>query len=204
MSQKKRYDSVSQMVKECSDSREFADSFEHLLSQRQLIKQLLVMRASKGLSQEDMAREMKCSQSRISKLENSTDGDLSLTDISSYLAPLGYQVELLVSRQNMGIVEQVKYHWFQTKKLMATLVKMAGVDQPLATGIAHFFGEACCNYLKIILDSAKELPEVARREVPIFKMIEECESEPGTPEPKQIADECHHVNGATNGSPIPV
>jgi len=118
MSQKNRYDDVSQMVRGCSESSEFADSFENLLSQRQLIKQLLVMRATKGISQEDMAKEMKCSQSRISKLENSVHGDLSLTDLHTYLSALGYAMEVQIGlrRLNQFVGKRITVHERKAKR----------------------------------------------------------------------------------------
>jgi transcriptional regulator with XRE-family HTH domain len=171
MNQKCRYDDVSQMVRDNSD-KEFADSFEGLLAQRQLIKQLLVMRASKGLSQEDMATEMGCTQSRISKLESGADDNLRLGDLAAYLSVLGYWPQLLFVSKDVTLATQIKYHWAQTKELTEKLAKLANVDPAIAAGIAKFLGEACCNFLGVLLESAKTLPQAALNEVPLFQMIE--------------------------------
>ncbi|MDV7396727.1 hypothetical protein RZS08_35345, partial [Arthrospira platensis SPKY1] len=56
------------------------------------------------------------------------------------------------------IVNKIKYHAVAIKRLLAELVKLAQMDKQIAEGVAGFHGEAFFNLIKILRDSAKELP----------------------------------------------
>jgi predicted XRE-type DNA-binding protein len=92
----KTYHSVAELIRDISDS-EFADAFEARLAERRIIKQLMVQRAAKGLSQKDLAERMHCTQSRISKLESSTDGELSIAEVRLYAAAVGLELSVAFS-----------------------------------------------------------------------------------------------------------
>jgi transcriptional regulator with XRE-family HTH domain len=47
-----------------------------------------------GLTQAQMAAKLRCSQSRISKIEDSQDADLSLGDIQAYARIVGLKLKL--------------------------------------------------------------------------------------------------------------
>ena len=48
----------------------------------------------RGLTQSQMAAKLRCSQSRISKIEDSHDADLSLGDIHAYARIVGLKLKL--------------------------------------------------------------------------------------------------------------
>jgi transcriptional regulator with XRE-family HTH domain len=86
------------MVRETSDDDggAFADALEERLRCRGILKDLMVLRASRGLSQGDVAAKMGCTQSRISKLESSTDADLSLGDLAGYASAVGFRAKVVL------------------------------------------------------------------------------------------------------------
>ena len=65
----KKYLSVSEMLADNSPTEEFREEFETQVAKRRVIKHLLALRTVRGMSQKDIADQIKCSQSRISKLE---------------------------------------------------------------------------------------------------------------------------------------
>lgn len=79
-----RYKDVSEMVEDA----DFAKYFDIYLKERQLVKQLMIARARKGLSVEDMAKRMECSLKHIEKMECGRDSDLRMEDIADYLKAL--------------------------------------------------------------------------------------------------------------------
>jgi transcriptional regulator with XRE-family HTH domain len=91
MNEKRTYASVVQMVRETTDAP-FADAFEARLRNRRIVKDLMVMRAGRGLTQGDIASKMGCSQSRVSKVESSSDFDLTLGDLVRYASAVGFRV----------------------------------------------------------------------------------------------------------------
>ena len=67
----KKYKSVSDVVKNLSDDKSCHGNFENQVFDKMLSKTLFTMRCSKGITQEEMAEKMDCTQSRVSKLEHS-------------------------------------------------------------------------------------------------------------------------------------
>jgi transcriptional regulator len=95
----KRFASISEMVRKISEDRTFEDDFERRMQGRQIIKALLVLRVVRGWNQKDIADRLGCTQSRISKLESSADGDLRLADLRDYASALGQSVEIQIRRK---------------------------------------------------------------------------------------------------------
>ena len=91
---RKRYKSVVEMTRDLSDDSSFADEVERTIAARRLVKTLLVLRACKGLSQKDIADKLGSTQSRISKLEASTDDALRIGDLRAYADALGLKVKI--------------------------------------------------------------------------------------------------------------
>jgi transcriptional regulator with XRE-family HTH domain len=199
MSHHKQYNDVSQMVRDTALSPEFADEFEKLLADRRLIKKLLIMRASQALSQQDIAKKLKCTQSRVSKLENSIDSDLRLGDILSYSKAAGFRAQITFFKENLTLAEEAKYHFFRTAELMQRLAVLAQVSPDIANGIARFFNEVGYNFMMMILEKADSLPEVAREEMAFVRLVDgsvgDHETEEGTSN--------GHAQGRPNGTPIP-
>jgi transcriptional regulator with XRE-family HTH domain len=98
MLKKTTFTSVAQMVRETSDDGggAFADALEERLRSRRILKDLMVLRAGRGLSQGDVAAKMGCTQSRISKLESSKDADLSLGVLAGYASAVGCRVKVVL------------------------------------------------------------------------------------------------------------
>ena len=151
MKLKGRYKSVSQMVRETSD-KAIADEFDRRLHRRQIVKDLMVLRASWGLSQGDVAEKMGCTQSRISKLESSKDMNLTLSDLASYACAVGFRVGVVVAPRETTAVERVKFHAFQIKHELDRIVELVKGDQKLAQGVAGFINEAFFNLVGMIQD----------------------------------------------------
>jgi transcriptional regulator with XRE-family HTH domain len=157
MKKMKTYQSVSQMVRETTDNA-FADSFDKRVHRRRIVKDLMVLRAGRGLTQGDVAEKMRCTQSRISKLESSEDFDLTIGDLARYAGAIGFRVNVMLEPQDTTSVRRVKKLAFQIKEELDRLVGLARDDQKIAQGVAGFFNEAFFNLVKMLQDSAKKLP----------------------------------------------
>jgi transcriptional regulator with XRE-family HTH domain len=90
---KKKYTTVAQVVRETAEGS-FAQAFEERLSDRRLVKDLMILRAGRGLTQADVAEKMGCTQSRISKLESAKDVDLTLGDLAKYAEAVGFRLTI--------------------------------------------------------------------------------------------------------------
>jgi len=152
------YTNVKEMVRETSDDKSFADTFEKQLRDRRIVKELMVLRATHGFSQKEIAAKLGCTQSRISKLESTTDHDLRLGDLAEYVNALGFQVSITLEPKRKTAVARVKSLAFRIKHELDCLAKLSENDQGMAKGVAGFFGEAFFNLVKMLQDSARKLP----------------------------------------------
>jgi ribosome-binding protein aMBF1 (putative translation factor) len=87
------YRSVDEMLRG-HGYRRVADAVRQLSAKTKLIDQLILARVAAGLTQAQMAAKLRCSQSRISKIEDSHDVDLSLGDIQAYARVVGLKLKL--------------------------------------------------------------------------------------------------------------
>jgi predicted XRE-type DNA-binding protein len=87
------YRSVDEMLRG-HGYRRVAEAVRQLSIKTRLIDQLILARVDAGLTQAQMAAKLRCSQSRISKIEDSQDSDLSLGDIQAYARIVGLKLQL--------------------------------------------------------------------------------------------------------------
>jgi len=166
MADKQQYASVSELVQEMAADDETRAAFEEHRIARQLIKQLMAMRAVRGLSQQDIAGTLHCTQSRVSKLERSRDDDVRLGDLRAYAQAIG--CELIVGAvPHLTPVDKVKGHVFAIRKHTDDLAELARSDEKIAEGVARFFFELVFNFSHLVGDSVRLLPRNAN-DVPYF------------------------------------
>ena len=90
----KRYTSVSEMVRQLSEDREFQDNLDRQISDKTLAKTMFAMRCSRGMTQSEMASKLHCTQSRVSKLENSGVDAIKVSDLIDYAQALGLKLSI--------------------------------------------------------------------------------------------------------------
>jgi transcriptional regulator with XRE-family HTH domain len=154
---KKTHKSVAQMVRETADLP-FAQAFEERIHDRRIVKDLMVLRAGRGLTQADVAEKMGCTQSRISKLESAKDVNLTLGDLAGYASAVGFRLGVVLEPRETTAVGRVKKLAFQIKEELDRLAGPAREDQKIAQGVAGFFSEAFFNLVRILQGSAEKLP----------------------------------------------
>jgi transcriptional regulator with XRE-family HTH domain len=184
MSKKERYANVRELVQEVSPDDEFRAAFDNRVASRKLVKYLLAMRAVSGMSQQDIARKLQCTQSRVSKLEGFSDDDLRLGDMRNYADAVGLTFVAGFKPRNMKPVDEVKCHVFTIKKHMDDLARLARTDSTIADGVGGFFCELFVNFVRLIGDSAKLLPNRPDKS-PYFSVEfnSDCQQQPGRPRP---------------------
>ncbi len=94
MDKEKRFDSVTEMVEDCSDSKEFVESFKERIIRTKLIKNLIAIRTAKRFSRVDLAVYWRCNVSHIIKIENSEDDDILVGDLRKYANIMDMDIEI--------------------------------------------------------------------------------------------------------------
>ena len=155
----KTYQTVPQMLSETAGSDDgFADECTKRIAGRRVVKYLSILRALRGLTQNDIAGKFGCTQGRISKLESSVDEDLRLGDLAQYASALGFHVHIVLDCETSTPVHRVKQLAFRIKHELDGLAGLAKKDDKIAQAVSVFFGEAFFNIVKMMQDSAEKLP----------------------------------------------
>ena len=170
MSPKKRYASIAELVHDVSEDKAFSEHFSKESEQRRLGRTLFAIRCVRGMSQADIAEHMKCTQSKISKLENGLDSDLSIGDIDGYASALGLEVHLVLMKPGQTVVDQIKFHACRIKHLLDYLADLASKDERIAGGVFRFFAETAFNLARFVRSSGHRLPDLPAPSVPRVSM----------------------------------
>lgn len=194
MSENARFKSVLEMIQETSEDASLVKDVERRILERQLVKHLIAHRVKNNMSQQDVAERFECTQSRISKLESSSDDDVRLGDLEKYAEAVGLELRMVLAPQSRTVVDEIKYHAFRIECLLQRLVNMTESDAEIADGISKFVCvETPLNLLKIVVDTAKRIPQQVLERLPGFVIEDECLAcEP---------EECENHNSETEMQP---
>ncbi len=186
MADKQQYSSVSEVLRDIAPDDAFQAEFDQHVAERRLIKELLALRAARGLSQRNVADHIGCTQSRISKLEYAKDADVRFGDLRAYADAVGCDLAAQPIPRELQPVDKVKCHVHAIKEHMNDLARLARSDEKIAKGVAGFFGECFLNFSLMLGDSARRLP-LCSDASPYFRIeISSIESEQ-----EEQAPECH-------------
>lgn len=198
----RRFSNVVDMVRDAvSDDTELADELSEQISKRQIVRRLANLRNLKGISQEQIAENLDCGQSRISKLENGLDADVAIAELQAYAQALDCELSIVFRSRKLTIVDEVKRHAMCIKYCFDKLNELAEKDERVAKGVAEFHVEALLNLVNIVQDSATNL-NVKRSDgeslhIPLqFQDSAQDECHLGRP-PPFLADNSH------KGGPVP-
>jgi transcriptional regulator with XRE-family HTH domain len=125
-----------------------------------MVSTLLHLRTEKGLSQQEIAEQMGCDPSKISRLETGTDFQLKWVDIIKYLHALGVRLNIMFQDDSLSAASQIKQHVFAIHELLQQLAALAeevGDDEDLIDKIHQFYGEVLFNFVERFEDSYEKL-----------------------------------------------
>ena len=178
-----RYSSMAEVVRDLSEDPKFAGDLIRNIHRKKTINHLTALRCKQDLSQADMAERLGCTQSRVSKLENSYDDETSVGDLQAYAAALGFEVSLIVNRPGSTLANMVKYHIVAVRRILRKLAELSAGDEAMVNGLKVFLNEVLFN-TKITVDEINEQFDRIGKTMP--NTIEpEIDGEDDTPEPAQ-------------------
>jgi predicted XRE-type DNA-binding protein len=160
----KKYSSVSEMIRDVTGEEEAAKLIERDIAQRALVKQLIVLRSVKGMTQAEVAKKMNCTQSRVSKLEGGTDDDLKLADLRDYLHAIDHDIMLVVTTRETTLLSQIKWHVGRIKCGLNRLFSMSKGDEVMDKGATKAYAETLTAVLKLVLETADKVPGLRRHQ----------------------------------------
>ncbi len=161
----KRFSSVNELVKTTSKDPSFKKAFEEDFQSKKIVRMLSAVRAAKGITQSQLAKKIGCGQPRISKIENGTDNQLRIQDLSDYARALDFKLGLNINAKPGKAVDEIKRHAFEIKRRLDQLAELANKDDNIYEGVSDFFGEAFFNMLRIFEKAVGKLPTKKQRDL---------------------------------------
>ncbi len=157
--QPKRFASVRDLVKATAANDDQIREFDRRIRGSAIVNALVRSRAAACMTQADVAERMDRTQSAVSKLEHSTDAELSLQDIASYMHATGGRLNLGIGKQP-NRVERIKELAICLEGELKSLADLSSNsdDRAIRQSINGFFGEAWFNFFKILCDATSRLP----------------------------------------------
>jgi uncharacterized protein with PIN domain len=153
----KKYASVSALVRDTAEA-EVANQFDKYQTDRRLINCLTVVRCANEVTQVELAKRMDCAQSKVSKMESSTDADLNFGDIISYARALKQSVSITFAPARKHGADRIRFLIECIKHELDKLVKIAGDDKTIGDDVEAYAIETVQNMVKLIEESLDRLP----------------------------------------------
>ena len=144
----KKFNSVSDLLKDMGIDKDIVKRVDKEIEDHSLGKKLTILRIKNDLSQAEMAKKMGVSQPCISRLEYAKNDQIKLGDLNKYVAALGYETALIISKPQ-NIAQKIKNTYNQLSALLTELQKYAVDDESILQGIAKFELEATHNMLNL-------------------------------------------------------
>jgi transcriptional regulator with XRE-family HTH domain len=174
----KKYKTVEEMAHDLSDDPNFAQDVERRIKERVLVDFLIMQRAVLGVSQKDVAKKLGCTQSRVSKLENSKDSDIRVEDFRRYVHTLGLGMAIYVYKQDRKLVDELKGHATAIQQLLKKLADLAGDDPAINMGAL----DVLIDVAKLLANGIKNAGEVlgafpsqsGKEPIPLIRQFEDC------------------------------
>lgn len=147
MSERKQYDTVTELVDDLVEDEVFKKELEEELAGQSLATTLFSMRCAADLTQEEMAGKLGTTQSYVSKLEHATTDKITVRALEEYANALGLNLVVMFQR-NMTAANSVKYHFFEIKRHLDRLLELAKDDAEIRKGVDAFYNEWLLNTIK--------------------------------------------------------
>lgn len=152
------HDEVVEMVRRLlPEEPALANELQDQIARRRLVSQLADLRNLKGISQQDVAEQLGCTQSKVSKIENGCDENLSIGVLLAYARLVDSDLTILFSSKEDSLVSQIKYHAMCIKSCFGKMNELVRGDSKISEGVAEFHLEALVNLVRIVDDARKSL-----------------------------------------------
>lgn len=149
----KKYNDVMEMMEDLKTSKTVKNGVEREGKEKMLAHYLFTLRCANKMTQKDIAKKLKCSQSKISKIESSFDVDLTIQDLTGYATACNLELSVGFRNTNAKIVDLIKFHAFQIQAYLDQLRNLASADDSMIDAILDFHEEAELNLNRIVRKS---------------------------------------------------
>lgn len=191
-----KFDTAADIAGFLVDRSDVQRDVKREVQQSAIITALMRLRLKKGITQTQVAEQLGCDPSKVSKLESGNDLALRVADVLGYLRAVGASMSLLVHDEELPAAERIKQYVFaihdQLEKL-AVIAKDECDDQQLVEKIHLFYGEVLFNFLARFGSSFREVDSLVTLGEPDTSGTSEVDG------PSEAQGSCQEDKAATNG-----
>lgn len=164
MKTEKTYENVGELLRDITDDDgQFAAEVEAEIDKQRLAATLFEMRNKVGMTQSEVAKRMRRSQGSVSKLEHTTTDRISVQDLELYAKAVGVDLVIMFQTQ-MTAADRVKYHFFEIKKHLDEMRRLAEDDADIVDGVDDFYNQWMQNTIRHFLEGKVDLAKSKRGE----------------------------------------
>lgn len=155
------YHSVLEMAKANLPSGSVQRLGRHL-EEHTVSSALCVLRCSKGMTQEQLAKKMGMTPHQIAVQEDSSDFNINMPYLSKFANAFDMKVTIIFDPQETDpeetiAVHAIKQHVFQIQHYLNKLTNLVQDDKAIRTGVDSFYKEYLFNILRLFLGSFNNL-----------------------------------------------
>jgi len=147
---KQTFNSAAEAFAALGGNEHHKERIQDEVDRSRLVDSLIQMRLRKGISQKQLAERMKCTPSKISRLEAGSDAALKIGDLRDYVLGLNIGMAIIFEDQDLPVAEQIKQHVFSIHDKLERLVKIAATsdgDKEIIDKINQFYKEVLFNFM---------------------------------------------------------
>lgn len=159
---------LSDLVKDPAVESRIKENIE----KTRMIDFLVAVRCKRGLSQSEVAKRMNVSVSKVSRFEASSDADLRMGELLSYVGAIGIKMSTLFTDDTLPIADRIKHCIFRVEEMLAHLTDLAkscNDDKDIVNGIHRFRSEVLFNFLIKFKQTGEDFPVFESEESEIHK-----------------------------------
>ncbi len=157
---------MAKLAAELADNPEIESRVDQLIDKSQVIRILTEGRLARKMTQHDVAQRMGCNQSKVSRIEDGYDDDLTFGDMKRYLNAVDLEFTMMFHDSSAPIQERTKQLVFAIHENLEQLAEIArsqdGNDQAVEK-INAFCGEVLMNFIVRYAQSFGKIQQVRPR-----------------------------------------
>lgn len=168
----KSYANVYDLLRgEYPDHPEFAESFLETYKREQIAFTLFMMRTKLGITQDELAKRMGVSQSKIAKLEDRGD-NVKFNDVIAYARALDHNVSLQLSQEELKLSSMLRWHFDAIAGIMAKMQDLAKDSPNISADVFQRFAEESNRMFNAVYPKCVSLLDEAEKQKAAFKTPE--------------------------------
>ena len=148
--------SVSEMVRDAAPDKTFHDELEGHLADYNVSRTLCALRCSQNITQAELAKLAGCTQSKISRIENSRNDRLKLEDLANYARAFNMQVSIDFAQESTA-ADAIGRLAHQVRNSLNEVAEKARIDGTAADGAKKPYETFLFDMLDLFMENLEGL-----------------------------------------------